>query len=241
LTEKTEFKLSILVNQEYLPGAPFGGRAFSHFELDILTCIAKLGKPQTKYQIEKKTRINHASLHQAVEKLKEIKAIIGKEIGKTRANQSKTAYALTFYGVSVVIMNSNSTSFPNIVQNWGFVEPILIEKWNYFEKEFGREFADTFLKTMATVCVVFEDWTDEPPVEEFRTASISYLFEKIKDSLDASQTTIDKNKIGCFVQAIKKDKDLRKYAEQYIDNIFRKVNHELEWGNFLKGETCPSI
>jgi hypothetical protein len=60
----------------------------------ILSYLAMKG-PQTKYKIEKETRINHASVHETVEKLKILGIIKGENIGQTRTGLKKVKYWLT--------------------------------------------------------------------------------------------------------------------------------------------------
>ena len=70
----------------------------------VLSYLALSGKPQTKYKIEKGTRINHASVHEAVNELEKEGILKSEKIGKSRARQDVKEYCLTRHGACITIL-----------------------------------------------------------------------------------------------------------------------------------------
>jgi hypothetical protein len=100
----------------------------------VLLQIAKEG-PQTKYEIEKKTTVNHASIHDAVKYFIATKAFEGKKVGFTRTGQAKTKYKITLKGLCNTLADSDQLwwDMDKYAERWSGWLPIL-DYYDVFEK-----------------------------------------------------------------------------------------------------------
>jgi len=110
----------------------------------VLLGIAKKG-PQTKYKIEKETKVNHASTHEAVKNLLNMGMLEGEEVGTTRVGLPKTEYKLTFFGFYMALKNADGEDYGQIIKKWRYLEPLLLGKWDYFVQKVGKEQTKNFL------------------------------------------------------------------------------------------------
>jgi len=110
----------------------------------VLLQIAKKG-PQTKYNVEKETKVNHASVHEAVQHFLHARIFQGEKVGVARTGLPKTKYKLTFLGVCLAMIVADSQDYDNITMNWGFLFPQVLGKWKHFKSiGFGTEFLEAF-------------------------------------------------------------------------------------------------
>jgi len=115
--------------------------------------IASVG-PQTKYEIETGTEVNHASIHDAVEKFKRMRVLMGEAIGLTRTGQQKIRYRLTLYGFCLAIeklmmRNADRKVFGKIVEKGNCLEPLILGKWSYLSKYIPKHELDAALVSSA--------------------------------------------------------------------------------------------
>jgi len=224
-------------------------------ERKVLVHIALTGK-QTKYDIEKKTGINHASVHDAIEEFKKTGFLEGIEIGKTRTGQPKTEYSLTFYGASLALLNLDLNKrklITTITQKWVHLEPVLFAKYSEQKKRLGEELANNFQILTAYACIINKVYLnpDYLSPDDFRIAVIEALLEMARfaaeenriheenfpeeaksdaaEKCDDPEETLDK-----WLKEIKQDPELKGYFATYVDDVYRKAAAELKWGHFLK-------
>lgn len=98
----------------------------------VLLQIAKEG-PQTKYDVEKKTKVNHASIHEAVKHFLKAGALEGKKVGVTRTGQAKIKYGLTLLGLCLTVQTADSRDYDEVILKWKHFLPLVFGKWNHFK------------------------------------------------------------------------------------------------------------
>jgi hypothetical protein len=259
MAENRDFLVHMLAGPLQYPDGTFRGLdPIVESQRKVLLHIALSGIPQTKYEIEKITGVNHASVHEAVKKLKEIGALEGKEIGKTRTGQPKTEYTLTLYGVCLAILHAdrkNQEAYGKIAEKWVRLEPVTLGKWKYFnqKKDLGKEVANAFLVNGAFAYVGEKELLDsgELSLDDFRVCAIELLIENARCYIEAFHNSKDdpeawkeyvhwyrdvnpETTLEMWITAIKEDPELKKYLVAYVDDVFRRAKNEVEWGQFLK-------
>jgi hypothetical protein len=163
--------------------------------------------PQTKYEVEKKTKVNHASVHEAVKHLLDMGAFEGEKVGITRVGLSKVKYKLTFFGFCAAALSPVPKNYRKIAENWGHLEPLMLGKWNYFVQKVGKDEAEDFLyggacvvkrickpeeveeltarisegKTNLSNETIYVISKPEELVERFREEAVFALFERFRD------------------------------------------------------------
>lgn len=108
----------------------------------MLTYLAKFG-PATKYQIEKalsrdtETRIDHATLHQIVNRLKHNASIKAVRTGKSRVGLPMEYYDLDVARLVGAIQSdaTRTLDFNSIANKYRSHLPLIFAKWHMFKKE----------------------------------------------------------------------------------------------------------
>jgi len=221
----------------------------------VLFYIALKGTPQTKYSIEKETKINHASVLEAVNELEKKGALKGEKIGQSRAGQDIKKFVLTRQGAFLAIKQfhfwplhpkekGNAESIGKVADSWQSLEPILFSKWRYFEKELGQGVGIAFL-----VLSAFYIDNDEN-LEEDRDTVIKECFESLENAINYYDYIKDDQKmlddytknygrnaeasLDAWVKVIRQDSDLKKYFVNYLDFLYFEAENRLSWGQYLK-------
>jgi hypothetical protein len=222
----------------------------------VLFYIALKGKPTTKYSIEKETRINHASVHEAVNELEKGGALKSEEIGQSRARQAMRQYSLTRYGAVLAILQfhfwpiaakekaKTAKNISNVAENWKYLEPILFGKWEYLEQVVGKGVGVAFL-----ILTAF-NYDENLDPEENRQSIIRECFDSLENSLmyynyiKPDQKALENYSqsfgsnveefLDSWVKAIRNDSALNKYFEDYTDFLFEEAEGRLRWCQFLK-------
>jgi predicted transcriptional regulator len=97
----------------------------------VLLQVAKEG-PQTKYDIEKKTKVNHASVHEAIKYFVKVGDVEGKKVGVTRTGQAKIIYELTFSGIWQIVKIIDPKDYDEVFPKLKSFLPLIFGKWSYF-------------------------------------------------------------------------------------------------------------
>ena len=194
----------------------------------VLLQIAKEG-PQTKYKIEKYTKVNHASIHEAVKNLVNAGVLEGEQIGKTRIGLPKTQYRLTFYGLCIALSVAEPKDYDKIIQKWKHLEPLLLGRWAYFKQKIGRKEAEDFIFQASSA--VKEYGSPEKAIECFTNTAMWRLIE-----WDPEQYKREGPKPGFekWIEAFRADPQLKKLAEKYIAEQLETARANMKWFLSLK-------
>ena len=190
----------------------------------VLLHIA-IGGPKTKYQIEKETKLNHATIHEAIRVLLAHKQIRGKVVGTTRVGLPKTEYGLTPRGLFEAIEVAKAEYTEKIVQKWKHIEPILVGKWDYLVKKVGIRKVRKLFRDAARYSDFDWLWTDEN-VEEFIDTIVLLLFGPASE--------VDDEDLEKWIRAFRGNTKLREYAEDYIIDQLKFAKDVMEHAKFLK-------
>lgn len=241
-----EWKGVFQSNPDYLPKS----------QRNILTDLALKGpnpaKLQTKYQIEKDTAINHASICEAIDKLAlkgPNQALIGENIGETRCRKQSVKYNLTLYGVWAAIVNSDSKHYCEIAKEWEQSAPKLLGKYPYLFKYAGEKNANAFLHHIAVLGISEPDLNQD----DLGIFAISIFLDHIRGMIEFIEIKDDSNPshvkfhkevywgienpvpfLDVWLRIFKGDPDLNKYLDTCLEDFFLSAEHELSWSNFLK-------
>lgn len=223
-----------------------------HTQRKILFNIALSGKPQTKYCIEKETKINHASVYEVVTTLETQGVIESIKMQSRNPKQTMRKYSLTRYGAFLAILQlyfwpfnpKDRNKIGDIAEKWEKLEPVLFGKWKYFEQELGKGVGVAFL-------VFASFYTDkDEDLEDDRYNVISECFEQLENMIsqyyDAANNpkTMEnylkwagrdpESSLDAWVKIIRHDRDLNKYLLDYLDDVFDNAEARLKWGQYLK-------
>jgi DNA-binding PadR family transcriptional regulator len=217
----------------------------------ILFNIALSGKPQTKYCIEKETKINHASVYEAVTTLENQGVIKSTETQSRNPKQTMREYCLTRYGAFLTIEQLHFWPFNpkdrnkigKVAEKWNLLEPVIFGKWKYFEQELGTGVGIAFLVFAAFTSDKCEDLEDD------RYNVISECFEQFGNMIDQYYNAKNDPKemenylkwagpnpetsLDNWVKTIRNDPDLNKYLMQYLEDIFELTKARLRWSQYL--------
>lgn len=210
----------------------------------VLLEIAKEG-PETKYQVEKATKVNHASVHENVKKLLSWGAVEGEEIGITRTGQPKISYKLTFWGFCLAIRTADIGDIDKIVKKWRHLEPLMLGKWEYFKEKIGVKEAEDFLVRGARTRFGLKLKSIGP--EEFRVGAVRELFVWHKKALACGDRDFQvdyekeygrspKQSFERWLEAFKDDPELNDYALKYVEGRLKLAHGIMEWAKFLQNK-----
>ncbi|MFC1487075.1 hypothetical protein ACFLRN_05235 [Thermoproteota archaeon] len=214
----------------------------------VLLYISMEG-PKTKYEIEKGTRINHASIFEAIKNLNKLGAIKGKKIGTTRTGLPKTNFGLTFLGLGKALQITDVKNYNGIIQKWKHLEPILFGRWSYFKEKVGRKETERFF--LQSVRWSFPSSRSEEMMEDFRSEAIVAHFAMFREEIFDSDPEIfpesgyeqsDKKlrrlkHVQVFekwLEAFKNDPQLMEYVRGIIGDESRQATVMKKWVDFLK-------
>lgn len=147
----------------------------------VLVYIALEG-PKTKYDIEKGTKINHASIFQAVKNFLDSGALEGEVIGTTRTGLPKTNFGLTFLGLVMALQITDIRNYKKIIHKWRNLEPILFGRWNYFEEIVGRKETEEFFYKSVRFASIRSS-KPEDIMEDFRADAVVGHFAKFREEI----------------------------------------------------------
>jgi len=190
----------------------------------VLLHIAQEG-PKTKYQIEKETRLSHATVHEAIYVLSNYGQIEGKTVGTTRVGLPKTQYSLTPRGLIEAILEVEDMG--KIIQKWKHIEPVIIGKWNELVEKIGKKNAEKIIIHASS----YLDWiTAGSNVETFREHAIELFFREYAYELFETKTSNPsaKQELENLITALKTDEQLKHYARKYIAERMNTLRKELE-------------
>lgn len=227
-------------------------------QLKILKHLALQGpepkEPQTKYQIQKNTKINHASVCEAVDTLLKLGALEGERIGKTRTGQPMTKYSLTLSGVGLALSRCDQKNglvdvriYPAVASKWSSEEPILLGKYHYLTTKLGEDVAKAILFSNAWHMAGESDWE----IDDLRVHAIDEMFQRVRETIDQFEANQGDKKamdsyrrifgetdpiavLDALLNAFTEDADLNKYLRMYLDEVAARAKCEEDWGNFLK-------
>jgi len=171
----------------------------------VLLHIAKQG-PKTKYQIERETKISHATIHEAIRVLLACRQIKGEKIGTTRVGLPKVEYGLTPRGLIESLYVAKREDVEKIVQIWKYVEPLFIAKWDYFVTKVGKRKTENMFRGAAE----YFDWDSgsmSSNVDQFIAWAIEYIFEE----------NMEEEELNRWVRAFRGDRQLKQYVIDYVE------------------------
>ena len=205
--------------------------------------------PKTKYDVEKGTKVNHASVFEAVNNLHKLGALEGQIIGTTRTGLPKTNFGLTFFGLITVLKNIDVKNYKKIIHNWKHLEPILFGRWNYFEEKVGRKETENFF--YQSVRSMFSPRKSEEMLEDFRGSAIVGHFAMFREEIfdcdpevfpesgyeQSDQIQRRQKQVHTFekwIETFKGDSKLMEYVQQIIEDESRQSIVMKRWVDFLK-------
>jgi len=195
----------------------------------VLLHIAKEG-PQTKYEIEIKTKINHASVHEAIKNLLNLGLVEGEKIGTTRIGLPKTKYKLNFHGLLRAIRISDLKDLDKIIEKWKNLDHLLFGKWGFLVAKIGRSEVEKLLMQAAAFVDTFHG--DETILDEFRAEVLGGLYDDYRDKFWAKGA---KNlRFEKWIEVFKVDAELKNYIMEYLEETLRSARKDIEWVQFLK-------
>lgn len=209
----------------------------------VLRYLAEKG-PATKYEIEKITKVNHASVHEAIKKFLGYQFIEGETIGITRVRLPKIQYRLNFHGLLAALRIADWKDIGKIVQKWTHLEPLLLGKWKYLIEKLGRRGeVEMFLQRGAAIIHRYHH--DEEIIEEFREEAVRRLFDYFRVQLPTTTAEFEhdfKREFGHtfeesfkkWLEAFREDPQLKKLATKYITETLKSANEDRKWAHFLK-------
>lgn len=184
----------------------------------VLLQIAKEG-PQTKYDVEKKTKVNHASIHEAVKYFIKVGDVEGKKVGVTRTGQAKIRYELTFLGLWRIVEIADSKDYDEVFPKLKRFLPLIFGKWSYF-RSYGL--SEELVKALNWLNKEIDYWgiggiwpqnrLHEIP-EEIRFDVERWVMEQFGTYVFMYQTP--RTKIQ-WLKAFRGDNELRKWATKEI-------------------------
>ncbi|MGQ9642194.1 MAG: hypothetical protein ACUVUF_08815 [Candidatus Bathycorpusculaceae bacterium] len=189
----------------------------------VLLQIANEG-PQTKYRIEKYTKVNHASIHEAVKNLVNAGVLEGEHIGTTRIGLPKTQYKLTFYGLCIALAVAKREDYDKIIQKWKHLEPLLLGRWAHLKQKIGRKEAEDFIFHASSA--VKEYSSPEKAMEDFTNTAMWRIIEL---DPEGPQPSFEK-----WIEAFKADPQLKRLAVRYIDEQLVCARANMKWFSSLK-------
>jgi hypothetical protein len=192
--------------------------------LKVLIQIAKWG-PQTKYVIEKRTKVNHASVHEAVEYFVEVGDVKGEKVGVTRTGQAKTEYSLDFPGIWEILKKIEAEDYDEVFPSFGRFLPLLFGKWFYFRKQ---GLAEEFLRTLGYINREVDFWgiartwkLDNAAwvPNEVRFDYEGYVMDRFGDFVFMLQPAGVKER---WLKAFRGDGELRQWAIERIERLLKE-------------------
>jgi len=221
--------------------AQIEGQPIPESHKKVLFYIAKTGA-KTKYEIEKGTRINHASIHEAVKNLVKTGALQGDQIGTTRIGLPKIKYKLTFFGLCLSMQIANSRDYDEIIVNWKNLAPLLFGKWEYFKEKVGRKEAEDFFARATDVkkpteaedtlrnaiCQTFELYQEITFGSWEEKLEHKYREEMEKHGQEYRQS------FEKWIEAFRADPELKKYFEEYVAFQLKIAHNQLKFAQSLK-------
>ena len=194
----------------------------------VLLQIAREG-PQTKYDIEKKTKVNHASVHDAIKHFIKTGVLEGEKVGITRTGQAKTKYKITFAGIWPIIEVIESKQYDEIFPKLKHFLPLLFGKWIYFRNHgLSEELvkALNWLNREVDYWRIDEIWTQNQlnlVPEELRFDFEGWVMDRFGDYVFMFQPLNAKTE---WLKAFREDNELKQWAIKRIERLLNE-GHQL--------------
>jgi hypothetical protein len=97
-------------------------------------CSLALEGESTQYSLRSATKLNYASVHEAVEGLIALNLVTETRREPGPGPVPKRFFSLTLKGLAMALMTEDlSKHMNNIAEKWDFLLPLLLGKWVYFE------------------------------------------------------------------------------------------------------------
>lgn len=194
----------------------------------VLMCIVKKG-PQIKYEIEKETKVNRATVYKAVERFVAAGALEARKIGVARTGLQITRYDLTLLGLCMALDISPTRHYGVILNKWGHLDPVLLGRWEYFFNKVGEEQATQNLFQAAYVALKSvskkEDFPQKAVQELFEYFEQKILYPKVEGRERLNQQLVfDKEQLKKWAEAFRGDPKLKRLAVNYV-----KQKAEIFW------------
>jgi DNA-binding MarR family transcriptional regulator len=175
----------------------------------VLIQIAEKG-PQTKYEIEKQTGVNHASIHEIVNAFVKAGLLKDRKTGVTRVGLPKRTYSLTLHGLCAVIGHLKEHSL-EIIEKWAHLEPVFFGRSKYLMEKVGKEEVQRVFRTAARQEFDFN----------MKNVPYNVLSELFFDPHDPSD-------LADWIEAFSGDPELRRLGIEYLESMIRQYRDELE-------------
>jgi hypothetical protein len=197
----------------------------------VLLQIAKEG-PQTKYEIETVTKVNHASVHEAIRYFLKVGELEGEKIGITRVGLPKTNYKLTFSGLCRALITAEKQDYDKIIHKWRHLEPLLLGKWEYLKEKVGKTEAELFFFRFGRLVLEIGP-PDEEMIEVYREDIVMEILDP-NPFLNANPDSDELDKLGKWVKVFQEDSDLKQRAIRCVTWRLRDSIKEVDWFRKLK-------
>jgi hypothetical protein len=201
-----------------------------------MECIQKVlvqiavGGWQTRYEIQKKTKISHGSVHNSTETLRDVMgAIVNRTIGVTRKKEPLQEWGLTEYGLCLAMDWRLSESierkperpadekifkmkiisdYKQIVTNWGGLLPLPLKKWGVLSEHIADNELIAALFASSKAITNQKKGSVSNIERSFAELFFMPLTEVFPEPLSFS--------LGNWIQAIQADLDLKDFVRKSL-------------------------
>lgn len=202
--------------------------------VQVLLYIAKNGA-KTKYEIEKETRISHATVFEAVKFFEEIGVLEGEQIDVTRVGLPLKKFKLTFQGLYIALKYADLNDYQKIIEKWKHLSPYIFDKYNYLNQKLGKVEAGLFFyRYLRDVGDIREIVTPEELIEECVCETILWY----KDEYDREEKPSEEwnRQFDRWINTFKENPEFRNIVMDFIYSEIEYHKKSLEWIESVKNK-----